>query len=856
MAPTTAAATCRSFLLLAITIGFVSLGCSRDVLVDNDGDAAVVRALWDPSTSTLPTPTDLVRDDATGRLELPLDPSLPAAELELRRYLNSLDGYPVSIALSLPLSDAIDTSTAADALYVFEQASGSRLNLDVGVEANDTKITAHGVIDGTDTPEQSSFAPGKTYLYALTGYGAGTVGARGEEVIADAAFSFVRSREPISAHAAAMPGKSEAERQQAAAALEAVQQSFAPVFDELTSLGVQRRNIAVAGSFTTTSQPQVWFDPLTKQIPLPNDLLMDRQHGVVNLPIGAEDNEDERYIKEGLSHYDGFSTTAALVLKSTQPLLRESIMSPEAVRVFRIDDASYEEVTDLQRGMLDDGVTFWVRPRLALRHSARYAYVVTQAAQAASGTPLSAQVFGALVRSSAPISIDGSSQVLALDDSQAQLVEPVRGEVAGLLDHLESIGLPRTSLAAAVPFDTLDAPRKLQQLRSELYQKNVPVDVSGVMEKTPWDRGLWLFLTSVRTIVTGKMKVLDHMDPYTTAFFPDGSARVHDVDFVLTIPKSAERGKPVPVVLFGHGLETSRELVYMIANKLADAGFAAFSLDLPMHGERSVCRIDLECADGASCASDGACVYDDGSLGRMRRVASPWPDGPSYPITSGLYFIDANDLFASRDHFLQATADLMQGLRVIRGADWETASGGYLLDGSDVVYLGMSLGGILGSVLCAVEPTITSFALNVPGANLVGLIQESAVFKPIISSTLSQKGIEPGTDAYFAFENAARWVLDPIEPLNIAHHAVEDPLPYVDPATGQHKIPPKKRVLLQMAQGDLVVPNSGTFDLAESMGLPISVYKPLVSNHAFLFDPTSLEGGHARDEVIEFFRDR
>ena len=64
---------------------------------------------------------------------------------------------------------------------------------------------------------------------------------------------------------------------------------------------------------------------------------------------------------------------------------------------------------------------------------------------------------------------------------------------------------------------------------------------------------------------------------------------------------------------------------------------------------------------------------------------------------------------------------------------------------------------------------------------------------------------------------------------------------------------PLKRVIIQMAEGDLVVPNSSSRSLSERADVPLQIYTPLISNHAFLFDPTSLEGARARNAVVEFF---
>ncbi len=838
--------------IMAVTL---AVGCGRDILTADT--PPVVLALWNPSSGTLPTPTDLVRDAELGQLDLPIEDDQTAAEQELRGYLNTLDGYPLSTPLSIPVSGALDPVSVEPSLFVFDLDTGARLDLEVSFDADLGKISAHQWTPAAElgivTP--TAFEPGHRYAYALAGYDEGALGSHGEPVVADAAFTFVRDEKPVTDHPEAL-GDTPAEQRETAEALEEVRQDLMPLFDFFALRGLSRERIAVLGSFTMTEKPAVRFDPLAKQIPLPNNLLLNRDTGLVDLPASDADTEEQRHIKEGLSKYDGFSTTAALVLTATHKLDRDTTLSPTAVRVFRIDRTPYTEVTDLERGLFDDGLTFWVRPRLALEHSARYAYVVTDEVRATAGGPVVAQVFGALVRSSAPLLVGGKSQVGALDDESAALVEPLRQELDGLLDWLEaSQGLERRHLAAAVPFDTLKAPRLLDELRLELYEREVPTTLSSVLVKTPWDRGLWIVMPNVKTIVTGRLTTLDHLDPYTTAFREDGSAVHRQIEFALTLPESAQPGVPIPVVLFGHGLETSRELVYMIADRLAEEGFAALSIDLPFHGERSVCKQDIECQSGV-CASDGRCVQGDGSTSDLWRVSSPWPDGPTYPLTSGYYFVNAEDLLASRDHFLQAGTDLMQALRVLRNADWATATGGYELDGDDVVYLGMSLGGILGSVLAAVEPTIETFALNVPGADLVTLMQESAFFGPIIDAALAARDIAEGTPAHFQFMNAARWVLDTIDPLNFAPHAFQLPKTYVDPVTGETKTAPAKRVLLQMAEGDLIVPNVGTYALAERMGADLSIYTPLVSNHAFFFDPTSLEGGDARDEVMEFFRAR
>jgi len=462
------------------------------------------------------------------------------------------------------------------------------------------------------------------------------------------------------------------------------------------------------------------------------------------------------------------------------------------------------------------------------------------------------QPLAALLRLRANLVEDGKAQVGVLDDESATKLEPVRTKMAPLLDELETRGIYRESISAAIPFTTVSAVGYLNGLRNELYQKDIPAEVRNTLEKSPNERGLPIIMRDVKTIVSGDMTILDHLDPATQAFRTDGATVLGTTPFVLTIPESARPGVPIPVVLFGHGLFTSRELAYMIANRLAQAGYAVFSMDFPFHGERTPCTQNLDCKDGGVCDELGHCVLPDGSRGELNSVSSPFPNGPVWPAVSGAKFVDVEDISSAPDHFAQSVTDLCQALRVIRTVDWPALSGGYVLDDQDVVYLGMSLGGIMGAIFAGVEPEIGSFALNVAGANLFQLLETSESFITALANVLEERGIQQNTDEYFQFETSMRWLLDPIDPLNVIHHATFLPHEYEDP-DGVMRPFPLKRVIIQMAEGDLVVPNASSRSLSERAKVPLQVYTPLISNHAFLFDPTSFEGARARTAVVEFF---
>src|SRR5690554_7966625 len=108
--------------------------------------------------------------------------------------------------------------------------------------------------------------------------------------------------------------------------------------------------------------------------------------------------------------------------------------------------------------------------------------------------------------------------------------------------------------------------------RAELYARDVRTDLMNVEVASPLERGLWLTMPFVKTVVTGEMFTLDSLDLQTRIAFADGHAEEPATSFVLTIPLGLGKDEPIPLVLLGHGLMTGSEWPSLIANKFAGAG--------------------------------------------------------------------------------------------------------------------------------------------------------------------------------------------------------------------------------------------------------------------------------------------
>jgi hypothetical protein len=340
-----------------------------------------------------------------------------------------------------------------------------------------------------------------------------------------------------------------------------------------------------------------------------------------------------------------------------------------------------------------------------------------------------------------------------------------------------------------------------------------------------------------------------------------------------------------PVAIFGHGITRFRNDALLLANAVNAAGYALVAFDEPFHGDRSSCAgagaavgspsDDVVCAvtagstgDTASCdetpasptygrclagtratacdptgngdltcalAGLGDCA-DDGKCEGATFAA----DSSGRPLISGWNFIDLTALntyffLSTRDHFRQDVVDVGQLEQVI-GQDEGTAgslnarlvaAGGDKLDGSNVNYVGQSLGGILGTLVTSASPTIGHAVLNVPGGDLTQVILASPGLEDLrtpLLAALGAQGYAPGSPEFDQFFNFGTWVMDPADPVNAANHLLDVANP----------TPSNRAVLVQYIENDQTVPNFATDALVYSANRDPTA--PQVTVHEFTPD--------------------
>jgi hypothetical protein len=208
---------------------------------------------------------------------------------------------------------------------------------------------------------------------------------------------------------------------------------------------------------------------------------------------------------------------------------------------------------------------------------------------------------------------------------------------------------------------------------------------------------------------------------------------------------------------------------------------------------------------------------------------------------SGAAFIRPDNPALSVGYLLQTQFDLLR-FRTLLEANTEmvTAIGNTPLT-TPIHYVGMSLGGMIGSNLASSGFPASRFVLNVPGGDISDIVL-SGSFGPVIRAAVaSSLGIDTATKEGQETLNSTMLGID----LPTTHALFKGG---VDPLVGASTATPSD-VLVQEVIGDVVVPNSNTELLSLAMGLTTyddgdgSVTG--VSRSRWIFDPGNYQGGTA-----------
>jgi hypothetical protein len=284
------------------------------------------------------------------------------------------------------------------------------------------------------------------------------------------------------------------------------------------------------------------------------------------------------------------------------------------------------------------------------------------------------------------------------------------------------------------------------------------------------------------------------------------------------VPAGTKPAAGWPVAIFGHGFGDSMYgAPWTVAATLAAHGIASVSINVVGHGGGAAGTLNvLRSTDTPVQVPAGGRGFDQNGDGQ---IAS----------TEGVGAIGARSLINSRDGLRQTVIDLMQLVRQVQlGIDID-GDGSTDLDATRTYYAGQSFGGIYGTKLLAVEPSIAAGVPNVPGGSITEIARLSPAFRILTGLALAGRtpsllnlaptatlpvplnfnenlplrdepiriDTVPGASAIAEYLDWAQWATQAGNPVSYARFIRKEPLP------GHHAKP----VIVQIAKGDVTVPN-------------------------------------------------
>ncbi|MDH5392357.1 MAG: Ig-like domain-containing protein [Gammaproteobacteria bacterium] len=332
-----------------------------------------------------------------------------------------------------------------------------------------------------------------------------------------------------------------------------------------------------------------------------------------------------------------------------------------------------------------------------------------------------------------------------------------------------------------------------------------------------------------------------------TAVDPATSTAV-TVPLLISIPNGTEPGAGWPVVIYQHGITTSRGTMLGIADALANVGYAAVAIDLPLHGllgdEDQIGALKAATAGFSASIHGGTATVKERTFDLDifdATLSTTDADGDGALDSSGAHFINLQSILTSRDNVRQAVADLFSLKRALIGMDYNGATAGGVFDVNNVHFVGHSLGGIVGGVFLAIETSVKSSVLAMPGGGIAKLLDGSATFGSVISAGLGVNGVNKGFAQYESFLASTQMALDSADPVNYttATAANRDVLLFEVVGDGVSNLP------------DQVIPNN-VLSVSGTVDAPLSGTDPLVRQMSLTQIDTSNTYAANTDTVVKF----
>jgi hypothetical protein len=244
------------------------------------------------------------------------------------------------------------------------------------------------------------------------------------------------------------------------------------------------------------------------------------------------------------------------------------------------------------------------------------------------------------------------------------------------------------------------------------------------------------------------------------------------------LPKSEDPNEKFPVIVYGHGIGGDSDAGWSVFANLKTQRVAVVGIDAQKHGIHPTAN----------------------------------PQGTSFNKVMDFFAMNVQALtleaLKARDNFRGSTFDKLQLVELLFQDGDLNDDGIAEINANQLGYYGLSLGGIMGVELLALEDRIQTALLTVPGANLAKVVSKGEIVRPFMTVFY---GLVGGQKYFEASMSIAQVLLDAADPGTFA--------PWVQLNRLANRVA-KPNVLQQMAMNDQTVPNVSNAALARAFRYP------------------------------------
>jgi hypothetical protein len=646
------------------------------------------------------------------------------------------------------------------------------------------------------------------------------------------------------------------------------------------------------------------FDPTAGVLPFPINLLLSGTRDLtLNPPVANPNNFADPAV--ALSALDGFSTSAPWSFQLSATPNAATLRAGASIRVFEValtgpggavtrivrELASPAEFVVAQSSSDTTGRTVAIVPTAPLKPLTSYMAVVTDDVRDAAGNDATPDTTYFLTQRTSPLSTGTGASCVSNDplipNANACALEPLRQLTNAQETAAAGAGIPRADIVLSWVATTQSTSTVFQAVQSvtrastaTLAPTGLNISVAGA--GVPPVADIFIGTLAVpyylgapaATTPQAQAVVLQtfwraapgaYVPPFNAAGLDPTSTNVtfanpfpvrqstQNVPVLLTVPNAASGcTRPAagwPITIYNHGITRNRSDALAIAASQAASPVcrAVIAIDQPLHGVGPTSPFYIESTPFGAVASERTFDVD---LLRNDGTACPTgqsicPDGQI--DTSGTHFINLGSLLTSRDNNRQSVVDLMTLAKTIPTMSFNGDAVADF-DGSNIGFVGQSLGSITGLPFVATESSVRFATLSVPGGGIARLLESSPTFGPRIRAGLAAAaGLQPGTSAYDQYFLITQTVIDSTDPINYGFAAQNKRLlAHLVVGNGGSVLP--DQVVPVVVAG---APLSGGEPLVRALGLTAitasaqnangirGVTRFIAGNHGSLLDPTA-----------------